>query len=334
MSNNDPTSWVFSQSEADFGVCTDADDYFHPKETNPPGASVTETYYFTFSVPEENINAFIYLWLHPNLGVLSGGVHIHQGHKSHYLASEYYNWLDYLDTSHINADNGGVALPNGFQMKVNRPFLEHELRLEDKRSDTRFHLFQRAAMPAAVRGGNKHFEQNMKVEGELILRGKKYCVDCHGVRDRSWGEPRSEDPMPVPPYTWATVASADFAMNVASFDDMSQYPQQDGSITVPPKLMTDGWVYREGQLTRLVSCSRKTIRSDTLVPQVHEIEAVDKLGRTYTLHGETVASCLVQGWKNSLMQQTLLKWNVNGVSHWGESQDVHWSDFERQFRKA
>lgn len=333
MSHED-TAWVVSKSEADFGTCTNADDYFHPPEINPPGASVTETYYFTFSIPEERINAIIYLWLHPNLGVLSGGLNIYQGFKSHYLASECFNWLDYLDTSHIDRQTGTVSLPNGLVMKVNKPFEEHELIFEDRYAETRFHLHQRAAMPAAVRGGNKHFEQAMKVDGELVLRGRKYKVDCFGVRDRSWGEHRSEDPMHVPPYTWLTLSGPGFAMNVASFDDMGQYPQRDSSIAMPPKLFTDGWVYRDGELTRIVECKRSTTRSDDqLVPQEHLIEAVDKLGRSYTLRGKAVASCPVVGWKNSIMHQTLVQWDVNGTPYWGESQDVHWTDFERQFRK-
>ena len=161
MSGNASTDWVVSQSDSDFGVCTDADDYFHPPEIHPPGNSVTETYYFGFSVPEEKICAFIYLWLHPNLKVLSGGVLLYQGRKRSFLAADYHNWLDFIDTSPINRDNGTVTLPNGLVVKINKPFHEHELVFEDKSADTRFHVFQRAAMPAAVRGGNKHFEQNM-----------------------------------------------------------------------------------------------------------------------------------------------------------------------------
>ena len=332
MSRNDPTDWVVSKSDTDFGTCVDADDYFHPRDIHPPGASVTETYYFGFSVPEERVFAFIYLWLHPNLNVLSGGVLLYQGRKRHFLAADYHNWYDFLDTSHINGDNGSVTLPNGLVVKINKPFHEHELRFEDKQAETRFHIIQRAAMPAAVRGGNKHFEQNMKVEGELVLRGKRYRVDCYCIRDRSWAEHRPEESLPVPPYSWVTLGGDGFAMNMGGFDDMSQYPDHPG-ITVPAKLFADGWVYRDGVLTRLVSGTRKTLRDDDLVPLRHEIEATDKSGRHYTLRAETVGGSPVGGWKNIVMQQTLMRWNVNGADYWGESQDVHWHEFERQFRK-
>ena len=221
-----------------------------------------------------------------------------------------------------------MTLPNGLMIKINQPFKEHELMFEDKAADTRFHVFQRAAMPAAVRGGNKHFEQNMKVEGELVLRGKRYRVDCHSVRDRSWAEHRPEESIPVPPYTWITIGSDDFAMNVAGFDDMSQYPKHPG-ITVPPKLFADGWVYRDGVLTRIVACTRKTVRDDDLVPLTHLIEATDKLGRRYSGRATTVAGSPVDSWKNIVMQQTLMRWDINGSPYWGESQDVHWHEFER-----
>ena len=188
-------------------------------------------------------------------------------------------------------------------------------------------------MPPAVRGGNKHIEQNMKVEGELVLRGKKYGVDCYSVRDRSWAEPRPEDPMHVSPYTWITLGDAGFAMNVAGFDDMKRYPQNDGSIMVPPNLFTDGWVYRDGELTRIISCTRDTIRSDTLFPQLHVIEATDKLGRSYKLEGKTVASSPVVGWKNCVLKHTLMQFDMGGIKRWGESQDVQWTNFVRQFGK-
>ena len=329
MSSEDLTSWVVSKSDTDFGVCTDADDFFHPPEIHPPGASVTETYYFGFSVPEEKIFAFVYLWLHPNLKVLSGGVLLFQGRKRHFLAADYHNWYDFLDPHDlVNRDNGTVTLPNGLVIKINQPFKEHELVFEDKAADTRFHVFQRAAMPAAVRGGNKHFEQNMKVDGELVLRGKRYRVDCHCIRDRSWAEHRPEESIPVPPYTWITLGNEDFAMNVGSFDDMGQYPEHPG-IAVPAKLFADGWVYRDGVLTRIVSCTRKTVRDDDLVPLQHTIEATDKLGRHYSGRATTVAGSPVDSWKNIVMQQTLMRWDINGSAYWGESQDVHWHEFER-----
>lgn len=214
MSDNSAISWVAGESGAEFGACVDADDFFH-LAGNPPGASVTETYYFTFSIPEQGIHAFLYLWAHPNLKVLSGGVLIYQGKKPHYLAADYFNYLTYLDLSHVNADTGTVTLPNGFQLKINKPFQEHELSFSDPRSGVSFHLLQTAAMPPAVRKGNHHFEQNMRVQGELRLRGKTYQVDCHSVRDRSWASrgrrrrcrcrrtPGSPSPAPSGPSTSA-----------------------------------------------------------------------------------------------------------------------------------
>lgn len=51
---------------------------------------------------------------------------------------------------------------------------------------------------------DKHFEQAMRVEGELLPRGKRYDVDCFNVRDRSWGKPRPEENMTLPPTSWMT----------------------------------------------------------------------------------------------------------------------------------
>lgn len=332
MSDNSAISWVAGESGAEFGACVDADDFFH-LAGNPPGASVTETYYFTFSIPEQGIHAFLYLWAHPNLKVLSGGVLIYQGKKPHYLAADYFNYLTYLDLSHVNADTGTVTLPNGFQLKINKPFQEHELSFSDPRSGVSFHLLQTAAMPPAVRKGNHHFEQSMRVQGELRLRGKTYQVDCHSVRDRSWGEPRPEAPMPVPPYTWITIAGAERAFNFGGFDDMRQYLGLDGSIVVPEHLLTDGWIYEHGVFTRIASYQRVTTRDPRDLSTLgHRLEITDRQGREYRISGETVASCPVVGWHNSSMNQSLIRWDVNGEELWGESQDVQWHDFMRQCR--
>ena len=51
---------------ARFGQVTEIDEYVH-REVEDPHYSVTETYWFSFSVPEENLHGQIYLWMHPNL---------------------------------------------------------------------------------------------------------------------------------------------------------------------------------------------------------------------------------------------------------------------------
>jgi hypothetical protein len=60
-----------------------------------------------------------------------------------------------------------------------------------------------AASPAVVRVGIP-FRPGHPGGGSVVLRGKAFDVDGHGMRDRSWGQLRRETPFTGPPYTWMT----------------------------------------------------------------------------------------------------------------------------------
>jgi hypothetical protein len=53
-----------------------------------------------------------------------------------------------------------------------------------------------------VWANGKHFEQVMRTQGQLVLRGQRHDVDSFNIRDRSWGELRPEGHNPAPPYNW------------------------------------------------------------------------------------------------------------------------------------
>jgi hypothetical protein len=325
--------WVHSAASM-FGTCTEDDEFFH-FESIPSAPSVTETYYFGFWVPGEKIQGWAYFWLHPNLKVITGGVMIYQGFKSCSLAADYYNLQAYLDFSHINLDNGTIELPNGLTKRIIKPLAETELVFRDASARTEFHLLFRGTMPPAMRSNNKHFEQNMAVEGELTLRGRRYSVNCHSIRDRSWGEERPESVSNLPPYDWYSVSfSKDFAMNLGIFDDLTGHDDGSGQIVVPPELFVDGWVFSNGNLVRIKEAHKKTLRAQgTLVPLTHTIEITDTTGNTYRITGDTAATCNWNIWPNALVHLSLTRWECEGQSGWGEDQEVQWHEFIRLNRK-
>lgn len=324
--------WVCSPGSG-FGTYTDDDEFLH-FDGIPPTASVTETYYFGFWVPEEKIQGWAYFWLHPNLKVITGGVMIYKGFKPCSLAADYFDVQAFLDFSHINLDNGTIELPNGLTKRVITPLKETELVFRDTAAETEFHLVFRAAMPPAMRSNNKHFEQNMAVKGELTLRGKRYQVDCHSLRDRSWGEERPETTSKLPPYHWCSMSFSDkLAINLGIFDDLSHHDEA-GEILLPPKLFVDGWVFSEGELVRLKAGQIKTQRTEgTLVPLSHAIEITDVSGRTYQINGDTVATCNWNTWPNMLCHTSLTRWEMDGQAGWGEDQEVYWHEFIRLNRR-
>jgi hypothetical protein len=327
----DGTAWIHNATSNGFGTQRAEDDFLH-REGNPAEASVSETYYFGFHVPEEAIHGNVYIWVHPNLGVITAGALISRGFRPRSGAADYFNMHAYLAVKdHVDVATGAMRFPGGLQLTPIEPMRHWHVQLDDASANTRFDLQFIAAMPAAVRADQKHFDQNMRVEGSLVLRGREYRVDCHEIRDRSWSNPRPEDRMPVPPYDWLCLTRGDrFAMNLSLFDDLSVLGDGGGVLHAPPKLLQDGWVWRDGQLRRIVEASKRTERSaDILRPTRHEVRAVDDEGRVYDLVGEIVGSCNWNGWPNMLWHQCLTRWTCNGEEAWGETQEVQWHDVMR-----
>jgi hypothetical protein len=333
---SDLTQWISNQNPG-FGVVRPEDDLLHPPGLNPPGASVTETYYFGFDVAAAAIHGFIYVWLHPNLHVLTGGVLISRGFQSTALAADYFNMHTYLDPrEHIDLASGAITLPGGLRLTPVRPMQEWHLTLDDPGAATRFDLRFLAAMPPAIRADQKHLDQNMHVSGTLCLRGVTHVVDCYAIRDRSWQNLRSEAPVPVPPYDWISLTIGNrVALNLSLFDDLAVLGNPDGKLSVPPRLLQDGWVWRDGALSRIVEATKRTQRSaDLLRPLRHEIRAVDESGRVYAISGESIGGCSYNGWSNMLWHECLTRFICNGEPALGEVQEVQWHECVRLLRRG
>lgn len=318
------TRWIANAHEG-FGQLRQSDDFLHP-DGNPAGASATETYYFGFSVPEAAICGFIYLWFHHNLGSVTAGVMVYQGHRPSALAAEFSDIRNHLCTAeHVDAATGAMHFPMGLTLTPVVPLQHWHIALEERGRGASFALDFHAAQPPVVRADQKHFDQAMRVTGTLVLAGTTHVVDCVQVRDRSWNNLRVEDPLPVPPYDWLTLATADgLAINLSLFDDMGVLGPVDG-IHVPPQLLQDGWVQRDGQARRIVQVEKHSERDPlTLAPTRHRLRAVDEDGGVWELDGQVVAGCNWSGWPNMIWHQGLLRWTFNGQPAWGESQEVHW----------
>lgn len=328
-------SWITNHGGDGFGASSAGDDFLH-RDGNPEGASVTETYYFGFHVPEEAIHGYIYVWLHPNLNVVSAGVMISRGFQRTNLAADYFDIRAYLALDeHVDAATGVLRFPMGLVLTPLQSMQHWHLKLDAPGQQTGFDFQVRAAQPAAIRADMKHFDQNMHIEGDLLLRGQRYHVNCHQIRDRSWSNPRLEDAMPVPPYDWLSLTNgAGFSMNMSLFDDLSVLGNPGGALHLPPKLLQDGWICHgagsEAKFRRIVDVKKRTLRTaDTLMPTRHEVTAIDDHGDQYELIGESMGGGNWNGWPNMIWHQNLMRWTCNGIPCWGESQEVQWHETVR-----
>jgi hypothetical protein len=320
----------FSTTNPGFGQFTDVDDLLHPQHAQP-GDTLTETQYFGFNIPEENIYGFGYFWLHPNLEVVTSGVFVAQGIKRSHLQAELFDVRAYVDSkSVLTNDLHSYRMPNSYGVDVIEPGRKMRVFYEDTRAKNRIEFEANAVMPVAMRANNKHFEQTMKVDGELVLRGKSYRIDGFNVRDRSWGELRPEDAQLLPPMTWMTGAFGEgFSFNCNAFDDPELNPDWHGKMQLPTaNSFNDGWVYRDGELIRVISASKITRRDpQTGRPIAHEIKMTDAHGRVYAIKGAITAGVPWSGWPNVVVQLFLTRWEWEGRVGWGDTQEVQWNDY-------
>ena len=329
-----PCEWMTTPIGG-FGRITQADDLLHPGDA-AVDFTLTETYYFAFNIPERRLNGEIYVWMHRNLNTCTAGVWIWEGIKTHHLYSEHFNVHAHLPYPIQTGDT--VSVPQvGLSIHIVEPLKRLAVEYRDPFSKTALDLRFEAIMPAAVRGNNKHFEQAMRATGTLLLGDERLLVDCHTVRDRSWGQPRREHPERHAPIQWSVgvVDRGNIAFNLLTSDDPRHRPEWRGIYDIPAdKMLRDGWIWIDGGLRRIARASQSTDRDagNNQCPTAFTTTFVDDRGADYILKGSVVATCPWGVWPNLFSSFNLVRWDLNGHVGYGDEQETFWSDFLRRVK--
>lgn len=307
------------------------DDLLHPSaNAGIDGDTLTETQYFGFNIPEERIHGLAYMWYHPNLKVVTGGLMVWRGVKRMAIAAELFDFRAFMSDKALAQDLHEFRLDNGYGVKILEPNKRFHLTYSDEARGNAIDLISEAVTPVAMFGDGKHFEQGMKVRGTLRLRGAEYQVDCYNVRDRSWGKLRPETIMPIPPVSWTTGCFGDdLVFNCNMMDHAGSNPQVGGAFEMPAeKALNGGWIWKDGAL-KLVTAARKLVRRDdvTFAPQTIELHLTTEDGEETVARGELVASCPWATWPNMMANISLIRWEIDGRVGYGDAQDVLWADF-------
>lgn len=328
MSEDKP---FFLKQNPGFGTIGAGDELLHPERNRLVAAdSLTETQYFGFSVPEAGIHCYTYMWHHPNLHVVTGGLWAWRGIKRYMVQSELCDFVTYMNDSVLANDLHDYRLANGFGVKILEPMRRFHLTYADAARNNSVDLIYESVAPAVMFADGNHFEQPMHATGELTLRGKRYAVDCFNVRDRSWGKARPESNLPMPPASWMTgVFNTDFSFNCNVFDQASGNPELTGSFALPEaNTLAGGWLFRNGNLGRIVRVRKRVVREPiSLIPNEIEFDAVDEFDRRLEVRGTLVASCPWQAWGNFNASISLMRWECDGQIAYGDCQEPLWNDY-------
>jgi len=324
-------NWFDSPSQS-FGTANPATDDLLHRHMDVPGDWLTETQYFGLSIPAENIYGFCYLWIHPNLDVVSGGLFICRGLKQAAMQAELFDLIQYNKASSVLTDDlRSYVLPNGYRVDLLEPGRSLRIRYENAERQNAVDFVATAHMPIAMRANNRHFEQSMQVRGHIVLRGKRYDIDNgYTVRDRSWGEMRSEALLPIPSMSWMTGAFGDdFAFNVNAFDNPDRKPEWVGKMKLPgASPLNDGWVWSDGVLSHLKKVDKLTTRDPANGrPIAHDFVMTDEHDRVFHVKGTITAGFPWTCWWNMVVHMHLTRWECNGRIGWGDTQECQWNDY-------
>jgi len=332
-------SYFIQNFASDFGTYdVSRDETFHPEcRTSQPHHALTETQYFGFCIPEHNIHAFLYLWHHPNLGVVSAGPLVFQGKKAISLACELIDYRQYIPDSQLGGGYTKFELESSYAVTMVEPGRKFHLRYNDPARQNSYDLMFTGVSAPMVWSTSRHFEQVMRVEGDLSLRGKRYRVDGFNIRDRSWGEARLEDPVPGPPAVWTTgTFDADFAFNVTSLNHPDLNPIWKSRFSIDPeKTLKFGWLIVDGapvaakSVRAVTHYDRATLMADRM-----EMEVTDMRGRVFNIKGTVVAAAPLNTWLNLRVPICLTRWECNGRVGWGDIQEAQWTDFLQTFHPS
>jgi hypothetical protein len=318
-----------------FGNYSAKDELFHPEATIP-GDTLTETWAYLWYIPEENIYAQIHIWVHPNLNVVTAGIGVARGIKHSMLSAELLDVPAYGSAAGLG-DGSDMVFSNGLHVQIIEPFKKMRITYEDVKRGNALDLTITDFSPPIMRGSENHFDQVTFNRGHVMLRGKDYQINGYGIRDRSWGQLRTEALVPAPPFTWMTCTFAGLKMSwhLAAFDDPSRQPDWQGLFEVAPAdMIHDSWLYRDGKLSRLRNASKITRRDmNTLRPISHEIFFTDDSGRDYHITGRITACLPWTGWPNMFAYLCLTEWTLDGETGWGDTQEVQWGDYTQALRR-
>jgi hypothetical protein len=289
---------------------TAADDGLHPPSGN---FYETETFWFSFFVPERALGGWLYASVRPNAGITAGGLWIWDASGPTPWDAPFYENFSHLRPPTAVAPDR-LEFPTGMAVEVRQPGTSYGVTYDD-RDRVRVDLgFEALEPPVPLRAGAppypkaSHYDQTGRVTGTVVLDGERIEVDCYAMRDRSWG-PRTERGYRRVGYTWA----ASPELSLLTFTAPGEGAEEQ---------VHSGYVRRDGVLAQITGGTR-TVRRDPGTGWVSgmDLEVVDDRGRTTTGSAEAVSRLVLPG-STSLCTNSALRWTIDGRDLHGEDQDV------------
>lgn len=291
-------------------VVCDTVDSFHT--FSPAEPWWTETVWFGAWIPEAAITIYFYNWFRPVLGIYGGGCLV-------WDAKGYLPWDAPVYRYDVNApitspvDLRDMSLPGGNWLKSVETGLVYDMGYESPgvRLDMRF----TGLLPAEETSAHGtsaffagHIDQPGHYTGTLELDGKRWNIDCHGIRDRSWGPRIIGDDIRL---GYCHGQSADFAFLAYSKPGGEQEP------------VFKGYVMQDGIKSMVKEGHRRVCYHGGELRWI-EVQLLDELGRSVEIRGRPINRFVYLPYANLVCWLFLMEWEGPTGVLYGEEQDA-WS---------
>ncbi len=216
-----------------------------------------------------------------------------------------------------------LSIPTGATIEVIDSGMVYGLRYDDRKRIDVDLTFRGLEQPVPLRHGTppypaaSHYDQIGHVTGHVLLDGERIAVDCYAMRDRSWGA-RTERGYGRVGYTWLgdrECSLLTYSAPTATSDDIHS-----------------GYLRRGEEVTSVVAGDRKLVRNNIHSwVETLEISVVDESGTEVAATGRARSRMILPGATNICIN-TLLEFEIEGRTVYGEDQDVWSIDLFRQAR--
>jgi hypothetical protein len=325
------------------------DDCYHQLSDDP---YETETNWWSWNVPGRKIGGWIHAPFYPNRKTVTWRVFVWDdsgydpARMAYYKKAEEVPMPDAPDLRDITFPGGGHSL------KMLEPGMKYHIAYEDKpRNFALDFTFTGSHPPHRAQPGEPpfmttpHYDQVGHVLGTMTLRGEVIPLDCHSVRDRTWG-PRG-GPHSASPKVYESDLARVKHPGGARWREIErergrgriQYifghaggdtgflgfcrPADGNAEGWSP--MNAGYVLRDGIFSALdkSKCRMRSFRDPLTGWCTHmQVELTDQSGRTMEAEGFAVSRMSEAGYGTN----QLMRWDFDGKIGWGEDQDVWQGD--------
>lgn len=291
-------------------LVTDTVDGFHTWSAHEPWW--TETVWFGAWIPEAATTVYFYNWFRPVLGIYGGGCLV-------WDRNAYLPWDIPVYRYEVNApitaqvDLRDMRLPCGTWLRSVEPGLVYDMGYSAPGVELEMRFS--GILPAeetSSKGTSEffagHIDQPGHYSGTLTLDGRRHRIDCHGIRDRSWGPRILGDDIRL---GYCHGQSADFAFLAYSRPGGEHEP------------VFKGYVMHEGRKADVSSGHRRVCYHGGELRWI-EVELEDALGRRFEIRGRPINRFCYLPYANLVTWLFLMEWEGPTGVIYGEEQDA-WS---------